>query len=126
MRLHMIFLLASTLTACGTAITYTPLNSPPPGAERVPPEQVRVFMAKAPPDEYVEVGLLEAQQQSVWSLDAQAVVLEKMKLQASEVGCHAIAILGPNDRTVVSGSRYGVTASTLRGYRASCLVKATK
>ena len=83
---------------------------------------VGVYTTGAPTQPFIEVGLVEAQQESAMSNDRQPQVLEKLRQRAAEVGCDGIVLLGSNDSVTGSISRgYGWT-TTLQGYRATCIV----
>jgi hypothetical protein len=118
------------LTACGTSITYVPLNSPPHPLTPRSAESVELFTTAPPARPYVEVAAIESRQQS-HSVDGTAVIYKKMREEAARRGCDGLVIVGSNDATQVSGSYtespggYGsgsVSSRTLKGYRATCIV----
>ncbi len=106
------------VAACGTSISFAPTNTAPKGLQKKKPSDVEVFLSGKPDRPYREIGLLEAQQQSGWSLDSQTKVLAKLRAKAGEYGCDGIIMLGANDSVV--GDKNGTT--TLKGYRAACIV----
>jgi hypothetical protein len=112
----------AVLLACGTRVTYTQLNTPP--AQMVPRHAagVQVFTTGAPQQPFVEVGLLEAQQESAYSQDRQPQILDKLRQRAAEVGCDGIILLGSNDSVVGSVSGGMGWTTTLAGYRATCIM----
>jgi hypothetical protein len=81
----------------------------------------QLFMAGKPNRPFVEVGMIESQQESTSEDDAQELVA-KMRRFAGERGCDALVILGDNDATGVSGTQFVTVSYTLKGYRGSCLV----
>jgi hypothetical protein len=117
---------AGLLAGCGTRITYTEVASPPRPMSPKSADEVQVF-STAPPDRpYVEVGLIEAQQASEYSLDNESSVIAKLRAAAAERGCDAIMLTGQADSIVGSssvsrGSGSG-SVGTLEGYSATCLV----
>jgi hypothetical protein len=122
--------LALVTTGCGTAVQYAPTNTPPVPVQARPPSQVEVFTTQPPKRAYVEVGILEAQQQSEYSMDTRLDVLAKLRQVAGARGCHAILLNGSSDKVVGrsqmsvfkgTGSGSGFV-TTLEGYRATCLV----
>jgi hypothetical protein len=113
---------AFAAAACGTKIEYTPTNTAPRPMTARAPEQVEVFNASKPTKAFVEVGVLEAQQQSAYSRDNSSAIMAKLRKEAGDRGCDGVIVNGSNDATV--GSTYEGTGSTdtLKGYRATCIV----
>ena len=66
----------------------------------------------------MEVGMIEAQQESGFSTDGMTEIIEKMRLSAAKAGCDGLLIQGPHDSAIGSG---GVMLP-IKGYRGSCLV----
>ncbi len=110
------------LTACGTTITYSQLNPAPHAMKKRPPHQVVLFVGKRPKRAYVEVGLLEAQQDSVYSADDREAILRKMREDAGERGCEGLIVTGKEDSTTGSVSDGQGYVTTLKGYQATCIV----
>ena len=107
-----------SVAACGTTIDYMPINAPPRAMAPRAPESVEIFTDARPEKPFVDVGILEAQQQSSASQDNAATVLQKLRQAAADRGCDAVVLDGSNDKVV--GDRTGTT--TLKGYRATCIV----
>lgn len=87
-----------------------------------PVDTVEVYTVSLPSRPFVEVGILEAQQESELSLDAPAEVLAKLRERAAGQGCDAIVMNGANDAVVGHGDRRHSHVTTLRGYRATCIL----
>ncbi len=121
--LHAGIAIACLSTAgCGTRLAYMPLNSPPRAMQPRTPESVVMFTSSKPDRPYIEVGVIEAQQESQYSVDESEDVFLKMRRHAAERGCDGLILLGGNDR--VEGQQTGHWGSTytLTGYRATCIV----
>lgn len=96
-------------------------RSPRPMTPR-PFDSVEVYTVSFPQRPFVEVGILEAQQESELSLDAPPEVLAKLRERAAAQGCDAIIMNGANDAVVGHGDRRHSHVTTLRGYRATCIM----
>jgi hypothetical protein len=114
-RFGLFFLLALGNAACGTGtalkLNYIETREPPRNLSLRAPEQVELFMAGKPNRPFVEVGMIESQQESH---DAQELVA-KMRRFAGERGCDALVILGDNDATEVIGTQFVTASYTLKG-----------
>jgi hypothetical protein len=112
----------SLAAACGTSLTYHPTNRAPRAMTPRPFDTVEVYTVSLPQRPFVEVGILEAQQESELSLDAPPEVLVKLRQRAAAQGCDAIIMNGANDSVVGHGDRRHSHVTTLRGYRATCIM----
>jgi hypothetical protein len=112
------------LVGCGTAVSFTPSGKTVPGTRAH--EASDVELISVPPDRpYVQIGLIEAQQESEFSPDNNQVILHKMRTVAGQNGCHALLVQGANDAVVgggISGINGNSSVKTLKGYRGACLV----
>ena len=83
-------------------------------------------MGAAPTQPFVEVGVVEAQQQPGTKDQAQEVIA-KMQALAGEHGCDGLANFTSNDSVTEEMLAPGGASrtSTLSGYRASCIVYST-
>jgi hypothetical protein len=104
---------------CGTKLSYMPLNTSPRTLTARDPGTVEMFTSSKPERPFVEVGMLEAQQESVASLDSETTVFSKLREDGASRGCDGLVVTGGNDAVVVTG--HG-SSTTLRGYRATCIV----
>jgi hypothetical protein len=120
MRYLLVFL-ALCSAACGTALNYIETTEPPRKLYERRPEQVEVFIISTPNRPFVEVGMIESQQEEL-SVDDAREVVAKMRRFAGEHGCDALAIFSGNDTTNTTGGKDFTTSHTLKGYRGSCLV----
>src|SRR5262245_50704835 len=85
------------LTGCGTNVTYTPTNRPPRALVRHSVQSVDVFSSGRPSRPHVEVGILEATQQTRLSVDETPEIIATLREQAAALGCDALVILGSAD-----------------------------
>jgi hypothetical protein len=109
---------------------------PPKPVTPKPPDRVEVYISKQPERPSVEMGLLEAKQQSQYSVDDQGAIINELRAKAGEVGCDGVIILGSADTVVgatstttenqtspsTSTGTSRTSVHTLKGYRASCIV----
>jgi hypothetical protein len=110
--------IAMCAAGCGTSLQYAETNHPPRPMRPRPAADVEVFTSKPPEQPYVEVGIIEAQQQSGWSLDDMPAIVTKLREFAAQHGCDGVVMAGNNDRVVGDNK----TTTTLKGYRATCIV----
>src|SRR6185503_19557415 len=114
MRAHRLALFV-VLAACGTQARFLPLNPPPHRLTPRAPETVE-FHASGPPSRpFVDIGVIETLQES--GATPLEDVLARLRVEAGRLGCDGVVFLGGNDQVVAVDS-----VSTLRGYRASCIV----
>jgi hypothetical protein len=66
--------------------------------------------------------MLEAQQESAYSLDAKEDVLRKLRERAAAVGCDAVVLSGDHNSAGHVYTLDGGMTTTLKGYRAACVV----
>jgi hypothetical protein len=88
-----VLLLALLICGCGTSVTYTPLRAYPRGT-RHSPEAVDVYMSGPPTEPHVDVGILEAEQESELSLDDTKEMLAELRKAAARAGCDALYVKG--------------------------------
>jgi hypothetical protein len=86
------------LLGCGTSVSYTAINRPPRPLSARPPESVRVYTSGRPVGPYVDVGLLEAQQESGFSADDTGAIIATLRKRAGQLGCDALIIGGTSSR----------------------------
>ncbi len=115
-----VFLLA--MAGCGTKLSYIPLNTSPKALTARDPNTVEMFTSSKPERPFVEVGLIEAQQESAYSVDGETSVFSKMRQEAASRGCDGLVVTGGNDAVVGQTSGRAGFTTTLRGYRATCIV----
>jgi hypothetical protein len=121
-RLVALGLTASALAGCGTRVDYTPTNTPPSATAARHAQDVDVYASGGPSVPYVEIGFLDAQQESSVSVDDRSDVFEELRERAGELGCDAIVILGAQDTTAYVSTEHYERPYTLNSYRASCVV----
>ncbi len=110
------------LSGCGSRITYLPTNTAPRALEARPAEQVEIFTASRPERGYVEVGIIESQQESMYSSSAPEAVFQALREEAGKRGCDGLIVLGSNDAVGAVMLQQGAFPYTLRGYRGTCVV----
>jgi hypothetical protein len=111
-------LLVCFAAACGTRVSTVPLNAAPGPMRARGAEEVHLYTSGRPARNYHEVAMVEAQQESIYSLDGEETVFSKLRRKAGEMGCDGLIVIGPND--AVEGINR--TTSTRRGYRGTCIV----
>ena len=114
-RSFVVALVAGPMCACGVGVSYTQLR---PSAELspVPPSSVELFLSP-PPRQYVELGMIEVQQEA-YNSDQSGALIQDMRIRAGRAGCDALIIVGTNDATI--GHRYSTW--TEKGFRGICAV----
>ncbi|WNG51182.1 hypothetical protein F0U60_48910 [Archangium minus] len=121
-----LLLLAATITGCGTRVAYMPTNTPPRMMQPRSANSVQVFTATKPERPFVEVGLIETQQESIYSVDNETTVFTRLREEAALRGCDGLVLLGSNDGVEIVGTggmNGGHTSGrTLRGYRGTCIM----
>jgi hypothetical protein len=120
MRISAIGSMVVFATGCGTALGYIPTHPAPRRVYVHGPEQVELFMAARPTRPYVEVGMIESQQEQ-YSQDTSGEVLEKMREFAGQKGCDGLVIFTGNDAEI-GPQQVGGASRQLVGYRGSCIV----
>jgi hypothetical protein len=88
-----LLLLALLVCGCGTLVTYTSVL---PVATVAPcrPEDVDVFLSSPPTDPHIDVGILEAKQESDLSMDDTGQMLKALRREAARHGCDAMFVKG--------------------------------
>jgi hypothetical protein len=121
------------LAACGTTTEFVRTNSSYAARPARPADAVDIYTAGPPPRPFVEVGIIEAQQQSAYSSGGMPRVIAELRKRAGAEGCDGVILLGANDKVVgssyMTGSTYQGTGSvlgsgsttTLKGYRGTCI-----
>jgi hypothetical protein len=114
------------LTACGIKTEYIPLNASPRPMQPRRPEEVEMFTTSRPDRPFIEVGTIEVQQEKYNSSTA-AEIMNALRVEGAQRGCEGLIVFGDNDSMVVesSGSKGNVHSTTLKGYRATCIVYKT-
>jgi hypothetical protein len=112
-------LLAGCAYLWETVPVYIPTNPRPHALYVKKPEDVAIFMTGRPDRPFVEVGMIEVQQDLRGQEDARTVVA-KMRQFAGKRGCDALAIFSSNDGIWDPGGK--LAASNVKGYRGSCIV----
>jgi hypothetical protein len=117
-----ILALSLLLAGCGTKVEYVKTKAPPHALAERPSSEVEVFMTGIPDKPFVEIGFIETQQSSAYSLDNSEAIFGKLREEAGRQGCDAVILLGDNDATEMHFAGGVGGASTLKGYRAACAV----
>jgi hypothetical protein len=89
---------ALIVCGCGTDVHYTALVRTPRGDARSP-ESVKVYLSSPPSRPHRDIGLLEAEQSSEFSLDSTRDMIRKMRERAARIGCDAIFVKGVGSNT---------------------------
>lgn len=110
------------LCACGTRLAYMPLNKAPRAMKARSPGDMEVFTTSMPSRSFTEVGMIEAQQESIYSTESTQQVFARMREEAAARGCDALIVQGSNDSVQGYGGHDSSTTRTLKGYRGTCIV----
>jgi len=107
------------VAGCGTTIQSTAINPAP--RQLVPRDaaSVEVFTTGAPPRPHVDVALLEAEQDSSYSLDDTAEMLAKLRERGAAMGCDALVFHGLSS---YSEELIGDQVQSRKGVYATCIV----
>jgi hypothetical protein len=115
-------LICVVLAGCGTTIQTTAINPAPRPLARSP-DSVEVFTTGAPPRPHVDVALLEAEQDSSYSLDDTAAMLAKLRERGAAMGCDALVFHGlASYREELVGDQ----VQSRKGVYATCIVYTTQ
>jgi hypothetical protein len=109
------------LVGCGTKVVYMPLNASPRAMKARALSEVEVFTSSTPSRPFTEVGMIESQQESMYSGDSPQQVFFRMRAEAAQRGCEAL-IVSSNDGVHGDGWKHGGAVRTLKGYRGTCIV----
>lgn len=105
-------------SGCGTALSYIPTREAPRPLAAHPMLDVDIFVTGKPDRPYVELGIIESQQEQA-SVDTEQTLMTKMREFAGERGCDGLVIFASND--VTTGGR-AAAGRILKGYRGTCIV----
>ncbi len=119
--------LLAFLAGCGTTVQFTPTNASPRPLVARSADSVAIITTGTPNQPYVEVGLLEARQESAASSDEMPEIIQAMRQEAATIGCDAVVLNGRADtyqssvHTDSQGRVHG-SGTTLEGYIGTCIV----
>jgi len=106
---------------CGTAITYTPLPGSHGRFRSRPTRSVDVYSSGPPNRPHRDVGLLEAEQESDFSMDGTKSMLRKLRAKAARVGCDAICLNNFGSKTTPSLAVDVNHVSSVKTITATCI-----
>ena len=113
-----LLILALLVCGCGTYVNYTPLRRVARGEPRSP-QSVDVYLTSPPTEPHVDVGILEAEQESDLSLDDTREMLIALRKEAGRRGCDAIFVKGFGTNT--SGGVFTTAVSSTKTITATCI-----
>jgi hypothetical protein len=126
-RLALVGALCGFGLGCGVTVNYHRLNAKPTDMDPKEPYEVNVYTTTAPPYDYVDVGMLEVRQESVFTQVSEQGVFKAMRREAAKRGCDGLIMMGSADAVVgaYSAGRTGGSGftTTLHGYRATCIAR---
>lgn len=122
MRRLFLTLASMFLAACGTRVSYVPLNPAPRAMKARSMAEVEVFTSSTPSRPFTEVGMIESQQESMYSGDSPQQVFFKLRAEAAQRGCEALIVSSNDGVHGDSWSAGGGAVRTLKGYRGTCIV----
>jgi len=115
-----LFAIALLVCGCGTNVTFTALDGAPRRPRLPPGAQVDVYLSAPPNRPYHDVGLLEAEQMSEFSVDETRDMLRKMRGEAARYGCDAIYVKGVGAHGQTSVFLDG-NAASVKAVSATCI-----
>lgn len=86
------------LAACGTSIRTTAINPAPRAMTPRPAATVELFTSGPPRRPYVDVALLEAEEESSFSTDRTPEMLTALRERGAAMGCDGIVMGGMTSR----------------------------
>jgi hypothetical protein len=110
------------LSACGSSTEFLETAPPPSAYHHVAAEDVEVFTVTRPSRPFREAGVIETRRASEFSTDNSADVMATLRRAAGARGCDGVILTGSSDTVVGAMSRNGGYMTTLKGYRATCIV----
>lgn len=111
-----ITVLIGVVAGCAN-VQVTPLNPPPYAMNARQPDEVQVFVTRAPEAPYQEIYLIRS------DADNSENAMRAMRERAAELGCDGIVITGNADRVVSTPDARGNASVAMReGFLASCIV----
>jgi hypothetical protein len=108
--------------SCGTSVSYVALNRPPRALSPRPPESVRLYSSDRPVGPYVDVGLLEAVQDSGLSAHETRDIIAALRKRAGQLGCDGLVIGGISSHTGVAETVLLDAPLDRKGVYGTCVV----
>ncbi len=116
--------IALTLTACGTAVSYTQTDATAQVRSPRLAADVDVFLTGPPQRAYQEIGFVEARQEFL-SSDDSAAIMDELRRAAALQGCDGV-VVSAADAVTGTGFASNGTGSmgvrSLHGFRGVCIV----
>jgi hypothetical protein len=126
MSTRLLALLAVTAAACGTTTRFVATNPSPRPMKPKAAHLVHIYTTGAPEAAYVEVGILQARQESGFSTDDMPAIIRQMRGRAASIGCDGLIINGAADKqsgsVFVSDDAITSSSHTLEGFWGACIV----
>jgi hypothetical protein len=122
---HYLVALALSAAACGTAVKTIEINPAPRAMGPRPPQTVEMFTSGPPQRPYVDVALLEAEEESSFSSDKTPEMLTALRERAAQMGCDAVVLGGMTSRDPNLGDAETWLSDDVRGRKgvyATCIV----
>lgn len=122
---HCFVALALSLAACGTSVKAIEINPAPRAMSPRPPATVELFTSGPPQRPYVDVALLEAEEESSFSSDKTPEMLTALRERGAQMGCDAIVLGGMTSRDPNLGDTetwLNDDAKGRKGVYATCIV----
>lgn len=94
------FLVATVLavSSCGTFVTETYLNDSSPTAPPRSPVSVQIYTSGSPSRPHKDVALLEVEQIHGLNQRGRAIMLDRLRARAAQMGCDAVVVGGIRER----------------------------
>jgi hypothetical protein len=95
---RMVALAAWVASGCGTSVTETYVNGPPGTAIPRSPRSVRIFTSGPPSRPHMDVALLEVEQTHGLNEQGTALMIDRLRERAAQMGCDAVVVGGIRER----------------------------
>jgi hypothetical protein len=118
------FLVAVVLavSSCGTFVTETYLNGTPSTASPRSPESVQIYTSGSPSRPHEDVALLEVKQTHGLNQQGRAIMLDRLRARAAQMGCDAVVVGGIRERDGAQpGSGFDLLDSGSTTLHATCI-----
>ncbi len=111
--------------ACGSSVKTIAINPAPHAMTPRPPETVEMFTSGPPQRPYVDVALMEAEEESSFSTHKTPEMLTALRERGAQMGCDAIVFGGMSSRDPNLGDTetwLNDDAKGRKGIYATCIV----
>jgi hypothetical protein len=111
--------LLSTVMACGTFVSFTPLNPSPRPLRCRPAASVELYSSAPPNRPHVDVGTFEVEQTHSLNPEGRDLMYAELRETAGAHGCDAVFLGNVSDHTAQKGNPFDQSSTKLQ---ATCIV----